>query len=273
VPLVSVNHEFLANWEFWLKTIHKCNHNTSTKYLQNFRKVVYVVLANEWMEKNPYANFKMNVRDVKREPLSQEELRSLQEKEFVLKRLGQVRDIFVFCCYTGLACADAAKLRPQQISRGIDGKQWIFTERTKIKTNIKTASNIPLLLPALALIEKYNEHPQMENKDRVLPMLINQKMNAYLKEIADLCGITKNLTTQLARHAFATTVTLTNGVPIETVSSMLGHKNLKTTQIYAKVVQIKVSADMGELETKLTRDESAQRRKVSEEYRRSSPDE
>jgi len=161
--------------------------------------------------------------------------------------LAQVRDVFVFCCYTGLAYADVAKLTQEQISRGLDGKHWIFTDRTKTKTT----SNVPLLSPALVILDRYKDHPQVVNKGRLLPVLTNQKMNAYLKEIADLCGITKNLTTHLARHTFATTVTLTNGVPLETVSSMLGHKNIRTTQIYAKVVQTKVSADMGKLEDKI----------------------
>ncbi len=247
MPLDDLDHEFVTNLEFWFKTVRKCNHNTTMKYITNLRKIINLALRNRWMEEDPFGRFKITLREVKREALTMDELERLQQKEFGTNRLDQVRDIFVFCCYTGLAYADVAKLHTSQLSRGIDGKHWIFTERTKTKT----ASNIPLLSPALALIEKYKEHPQAVNKGLVLPVLTNQKMNAYLKEIADLCGIGKTLTTHLARHTFATTVTLTNGVPIETVSSMLGHKNLKTTQIYAKVVQTKVSMDMEKLENKI----------------------
>ena len=123
------------------------------------------------------------------------------------------------------------------ISTGIDGEKWIFTHRQKTET----ASRIPLLPPAIEILDRYKDHPYCVNKDRLLPVPCNQKMNAYLKEIADLCGISKKFTTHTARHTFATTVTLTNGVPIETVSKMLGHKNLKTTQHYAKILDRKVS--------------------------------
>ncbi|MCU0352204.1 MAG: site-specific integrase [Cytophagales bacterium] len=247
MALADLNHEFVTNLEFWLKTVRKCNHNTTMKYIGNLRKIVYMALSNGWADNDPFARFKVTLKEVKREALTVEELERLQAKDFGTNRLGQVRDVFVFCCYTGLAYADVAKLQASQLNRGIDGKQWIFTERTKTKT----ASNIPLLSPASALVEKYKNHPQTASKGLVFPVPTNQKMNAYLKEIADLCGIDKKLTTHLARHTFATTVTLTNGVPIETVSSMLGHKNLKTTQIYAKVVQTKVSMDMERLENKL----------------------
>ncbi len=181
----------------------------------------------------------------------------MQEKTFTTNRLSQVRDIFLFCCYTGLAYADVEKLSSNQIGRGVDGKSWVFTDRTKTKT----ASNIPLLSPATALLEKYKDHPEAVSKGCLFPVSSNQKMNAYLKEIADLCGIAKTLTTHVARHTFATTVTLTNGVPLETVSSMLGHKNIKTTQIYAKVVQKKVSQDMEKLQKHLTAKTPADQKK------------
>lgn len=248
LALEELNHAFMTSLELWFKTVRHCNHNTTMKYISNLRKVIHMALDNEWTHKNPFSKFKFSLKEVKREALTQQELTAIATKEFSTPRLAQVRDIFLFCCYTGLAYADIKTLSPGQISRGMDGKYWIFTERTKTKTT----SQIPLLSLALALIEKYKDHPQVVSQSRILPVPANQKMNAYLKEIADLCGITKNLTTHLARHTFATTVTLTNGVPLETVSSMLGHKNIRTTQIYAKVVQTKVSADMQNLEDKLT---------------------
>lgn len=158
-----------------------------------------------------------------------------------------VRDAFVFSCYTGLAYADISTLTHDNIVKGIDGEWWIKTFRTKTDTR----TNIPLLPKAVEIMEKYQNHPYALAKNKVIPMSSNQKMNAYLKELAIICGIEKNLTYHLARHTFATTVTLTNGVPIESVSQMLGHTNIKTTQIYAKVVERKVSDDMKLLKEKL----------------------
>ncbi|HEY8658611.1 MAG TPA: site-specific integrase, partial [Hanamia sp.] len=140
----------------------------------------------------------------------------------------------------GLAYADVQKLKRSEIIIGIDGEKWISTKRQKTDISFR----IPLLPAALQILNRYEGHPQCKYEDRVLPVLSNQKMNAYLKEIADLCGINKNLTYHIARHTFATTVTLSNGVPIETVSKMLGHRNIKTTQHYAKILDKKISEDM-----------------------------
>ena len=159
-----------------------------------------------------------------------------------------MKDIFVFSCYTGLAYADVKELSKNNIVIGIDGTRWIKTTRKKTKTK----SSIPLLPIAEIIIRKYEQHFDIINSDKILPILSNQKMNAYLKEIADLCEINKNLTFHLARHTFATTITLSNGVPIESVSKMLGHKSLKTTQHYAKVLDRKVSDDMMALKNKFT---------------------
>jgi integrase len=160
--------------------------------------------------------------------------------------MSQVRDIFIFCCYTGLAYADVEKLTRDEITTGIDSEKWIWTSRQKTDS----ATRIPLLPPALEILDRYKDDPQCLNKNRLLPVLSNQKMNTYLKEISDACDIKKKMTFHTARHTFATTVTLTNGVPIETVSKMLGHRNLKTTQHYAKILDLKVSADMDVLRAK-----------------------
>lgn len=158
-----------------------------------------------------------------------------------------MRDIFLFSCYTGLAYADVKKLKRSEIVIGVDGKEWISTSRQKTDT----ASNIPLLPQAIRLMNKYKDHPQCADEDLLLPVLSNQKMNTYLKEIADACGIKKELTFHIARHTFATTVTLANGVSIESVSKMLGHTNIKTTQHYAKILDMKVGQDMANLTQKL----------------------
>jgi site-specific recombinase XerD len=247
IYLFDLKYEFIADFEYFLKTIRNCNHNTSMKYIMNLRKIINISVVNEWLDRDPFMKMKVSIKEVKRDYLTQDELQLIEEKQFSTPRLNQVKDIFVFCCYTGLAYADVEKLSPQEVSKGLDGEYWLFTERRKTGSS----SNIPLLPQALTLIDKYKQHPEAINKGKLFPVITNQKMNAYLKEIADVCGISKTLTFHIARHTFATTVTLTNGVPIESVSAMLGHKNMRTTQIYAKVVQKKVSDDMKRLKERL----------------------
>jgi site-specific recombinase XerD len=217
------------------------------KYIRNFRKIVNGCIRRGWLTRDPFLGFKMSMEEVKITPLSKEELKALSEKEFSCERLDQVKDIFVFCCFTGLAYVDIKKLKRSEIVLGIDEEKWIFTTRQKTDT----ASRIPILPTAQRIMEKYGNHIQCLNDNRLLPVLSNQKMNAYLKEIADVCNINKKLTFHIARHTFATTVTLSNGVPIETVSKMLGHKNLRTTQHYAKILDRRVSDDMQQLKKKL----------------------
>jgi site-specific recombinase XerD len=178
--------------------------------------------------------------------LTEEEIQTIINKDFKIERVAMVRDIFVFSCFTGLAYIDVKQLTKNNISLGIDGDKWIFKNRQKTDTT----SKIPLLPMAQEIINKYENHPVCINEDRLLPILSNQKMNAYLKEIADVCGIKKELTFHIARHTFATTITLSNGVPLETVSKMLGHTSLKTTQHYAKILDKKISEDMMILKSK-----------------------
>lgn len=240
VDVKDINHEFITSFEFYLRSVCKCNNNSAVKYIKNFKKVIRICIANGWLNKDPFVNYKSKVREVKRDYLSEWELEIISQKRFVSDRLNQVRDIFLFSCFTGLAYADVKKLKRSEINVGVDGGKWIFTSRQKTET----ASRIPLLPFTLKLLERYNDHPQCVLNDQVLPVPSNQKMNAYLKEIADICGITKQFTFHIARHTFATTVTLSNGVPIESVSKMLGHTNLRTTQLYAKILDKKVSDDM-----------------------------
>ena len=241
ISLKQLRYEFLSDFEFYLKSEKNIDHNTTAKYIKNTKKVVNECLAKGWLKANPFLNFKIKTRIVDRVFLSEEELNLIASKDLKIKRIDQVRDLFVFSCYTGLSYIDMVNLTPNQMVTGIDGQKWIFTSRQK--TN--SSSHIPLLPPAMQVIEKYRDHPKAINSEKLLPMLSNQKMNAYLKEIADLCSINKELTFHIARHTFATTVTLTNGVPIESVSKMLGHKKIQTTQHYAKILDLKVSADMG----------------------------
>jgi len=246
IDIRKIDHEFITGYEFYLKSVCKCCQNTTSKYIKNFGKIIRICLANGWIERNPFINFKSKIIEVERVFLSLEEIEIMLNKEFSMERLNQVKDIFLFSCFTGLAYADVRKLSTRNIGIGIDGERWIFINRTKTDTR----SNIPILPIASAILEKYRDHLQVAIQGKLLPVLSNQKMNAYLKEIADLCGINKELTFHIARHTFATTVTLSNGVPIESVSKMLGHKNLKTTQHYAKILDLKVSNDMRILKAK-----------------------
>ena len=246
IPVKDVDHKFITGLEYYLKTTRKCAHNSAIKYITNFKKIIRIAHANDWIDKDPFLHWKAKLKIVEREFLTEEEIQNIIELEFKMERLDQVRDIFIFCCFTGLAYADVKKLNRGDIVLGADGEEWVKTKRSKTDTR----SNIPILPIAKAIIDKYKDNELLKEKDLVLPVLSNQKMNAYIKEIATLAGITKNLTFHLARHTFATTVTLTNGVPIESVSKMLGHTNLKTTQHYAKILDIKVSKDMEILRNK-----------------------
>jgi site-specific recombinase XerD len=259
IDITKIDHAFVTDYEFWLRSIRNCNNNTAVKYIKNFNKIIKLCLANDWLEKNPFANYKSKVKEVERVYLTEEEIQSIIEKDFKTERLSLVRDIFLFSCFTGLAYIDVKNLTKSHISYGIDGEKWIFTHRQKTES----ASKIPILPVTQMIIDKYENHPQCNNEDKLLPILSNQKMNAYLKEIAGVCEIEKELTFHIARHTFATTVTLTNGVPIESVSKMLGHKNLRTTQHYAKVLDRKVSEDMKILKDKFSFSEKTISKKVN----------
>ena len=247
IDIEEIDFAFITDYEFYLRSEKGNANNTAVKYIKNFQKIINICLKNEWLNKDPFVKYEAKLKEVERDYLSQIELQTIYNKKFVTPRLALVRDIFVFSCFTGLAYIDVKQLTNDNISIGIDGSKWIFTKREKTEG----PSNIPLLPIAQEMIKKYAEHPKCLNENRVLPILSNQRMNSYLKEIADVCGITKELTFHVARHTFATTVTLTNGVPMESVSKMLGHKSIKTTQHYAKILDKKVSDDMQMLKYKL----------------------
>ena len=246
VDIKQLNFEFITDFEFYLKSQKSIDINTNAKYIKNLKKIIREGVAKDWLIKDPFMAYKVKTKRTEREFLTDLDLQALHEKHFAQPRLDHIRDIFLFSCYTGLAYIDVFNLTPNNIALGIDGEKWIFTHRQKTET----ASRIPLLPPAIAILEKYKNDPAVINRGKLLPVPTNQKVNAYLKEIATCCGITKELTFHIARHTFATTVTLTNGVPIETVSKMLGHKKIQTTQLYAKILDKKVSSDMKVLFTK-----------------------
>lgn len=251
--LSELNYQFISEFEMFLRKHtpkdhqKKLQNNGVMKHLERVRKMVKLAVRLEWISRDPFENFQLRFTKVEMGFLTKEELYSIQHKSFCISRLEWVKDLFIFSCYTGLAYTDVMQLAPSNIVIGIDGKYWIKTLRQKTDVQV----NVPLLSTAHEIVEKYKIDPKALAKGLLFPAISNQKLNSYLKEIADICGITKNLTFHLARHTFATTVTLSNGVPIETVSKMLGHTKITTTQIYAKVVEKKVGEDMHVLENRL----------------------
>ena len=246
IYLNELDYKFICDFEnflhgYWPKGHPKAlGHNTVMKHIQRLRKIVTLSYHLEWLQKDPFIRWKPTFEKTNRQFLSDNELSNLETSEFISERLDRVRDLFVFSCYTGIAYVDIMKLTENNIHLGIDGNNWIITKRQKTNTTVK----VPLLEKAQFLINKYSSHPMTIVTGSLLPIITNEKFNAYLKEVANFSGIKKNLTFHMARHTFATTVTLTNGVPIETVSKLLGHTKIATTQIYARVIQRKVSEDM-----------------------------
>lgn len=252
--LSQLTYKFILDFERYLfnyvpKDHQKpLNNNGIMKHIERLRKMINMAVKLDWLSKDPFASFKKHFDKVERESLNSTELIALASKEFTIERLRHVRDMFLYSCYTGLSYIELAELTPNNIITGIDGGLWISTSRAKTDTGVR----VPLLPQAIELMEKYRNDPRALNNGTVFPVISNQRMNGYLKEVADICGITKTLTFHIARHTFATTVTLSNGVPIESVSKMLGHTSIRTTQIYAKVVESKLSEDMHNLKQRMS---------------------
>ncbi len=247
VPIGDINYDFLNRFDQYIKTEYNLHQNTAWSHHKHLKRIFNLAISMDYIQKNPYSKFKVKLEETQREILTKDELNRLVAKKIEMLRLASVRDIFVFACYTGLSYSDISRLANEHIQMRDDGNLWIIINRAKTKTQCK----IPLFPNAIEILERYLDYPQALLKGRVLPVLSNQKLNSYLKEIAEICGIRKNLSMHIARHTFATTVTLSNGVPIETVSKLLGHKSLKITQIYAKVLENKISDDMNTLKGKL----------------------
>ena len=247
VSIKAVDHRMIQQFNMYLKTEKGCNSNTATKFLQNMKRIIYISMRNGWLLKDPFVGISMSIKEVDRPYLTMEEIQTLIDYDSKIERLKRVRDIFVFSCYTGLAYIDVKKLKKAEIEGSDEIGYWIRTRRQKTDAR----ANIPLLDIPMDIIKNYCRLDLLMPEDPILPVLSNQKVNAYLKELADVCGIHKELTFHVARHSFATSVTMTNGVPMETVSKMLGHKNMKSTQHYARIVDQKVGEDMKLLAAKL----------------------
>ncbi|NMH89870.1 site-specific integrase [Flavivirga algicola] len=249
IYLKELNYRFICDFEQYLRNYKNSkNENVLTnngvmKHLERFKKMINLACKLEWLIKNPFQQFQLKFNKYDRQYLTERELRLIEDTSFSQQRLERVKDCFLFSCYTGLSYIDLKELTPNQIVRGIDNNYWIFTKREKTSEAVK----IPILPRAQQIIDKYKNGFESIRSKKILPLYSNQKINSYLKEIIESCGIHKHITFHVARHTFATTVMLSNGVPIETVSKLLGHTKLSTTQIYARVVETKISEDFQNL--------------------------
>ncbi|SNR43850.1 Site-specific recombinase XerD [Lutibacter agarilyticus] len=269
IYLRDLNYSFVLKFDNFLRAYKMSRNkklignNTIIKHIQRLRKMVTMAFHIEWINRDPFVKYKPVFDKTERGFLSAKELEAIENFTTDIERLRIVKDLFIFSCYTGIAYVDIMKLSKNNILLGIDGGQWIVTKRQKTNTQVK----VPVLKQTQLIINKYKNNLRVQTTGTLLPVLSNQKLNSYLKEISDVCKIKKNLTFHMARHTFATTVTLTNGVPIETVSKLLGHTKLATTQIYAKVIERKVSDDMNALkvllDNKSTQNSVDNRRKSS----------
>lgn len=244
IPVESINKRLLDKFYLWNRTVYKIGNNTAIHFMHKFSTVYKMALDYGWVSGNPFHMLKLRKDKTERAYLTIDELERLANKEFSSERLERMRDIFLFCCYTGLAYIDVKTLTTENLVQKADGKWWIVTKRTKTEVPV----NVPLLEVPMRLIKKYEP---LRKGNLVFPVYSNQKSNDYIKEIAALCDIHKDVTFHVARHTFATTVTLENGVPIESVSKMLGHTNVQTTQIYARITERKINLDMDQLSKKL----------------------
>lgn len=244
IQIDKVNSGYIYNLESFLKFESEykgklgIKNNSTVKYFKNLKTICNYAVKMELIEKNPFNIYSGKIKEVETSFLTEEELERIESKDFKIDRLERVKDIFLFSCYTGYAPVDALKLTRKNIIQDANKNLWIKTNRQKTDSR----SNVPLLPQAIRIINKY----QFES-EALLPKISNQKMNAYLKEIAEIVGLDKNLTWYVARHTFATTVTLGNGIKIENVSAMLGHKTIRQTQHYAKILDSSVSEDMQKL--------------------------
>lgn len=252
ISLEEVTPKFLSNFDNYLRVEYNMANNHAMKIRQKLRTIYKVAIDNGWVSKNPFSTVKIHFEPVERDVLTKSELTALIQTDMIFDRLEKMRDVFVFACFTGLAHCDVAGLTKENIITDEAGQVWLKTHRQKTSEVV----DIPLLEIPQLIIKKYQGMKELNGK--LLPTLTNSCSNLYLKELAVRCGINKTLTFHMARHTFATTVTLSNGVPIESVAKMLGHRNIRTTQIYAKVIKDKLAEDMNNLATRICGDYSIQ---------------
>jgi len=238
--LLELNYSFIENFNIFLKTEHKQRINTTVKHLKCLKRITNIAIANKYLNFDPFLNHKLEREVVEKAFLSEEELRRIINKDFAMPRLGRVRDIFIFSCFTGLSYSDVKSLDESHFVNDEEGRIWI--KKHRVKTGI--LSRIPLLPIPKLILEKY------KGGVKLLPVIDISSTDAYLKEIADLCGINKRVSFHTARFTFATTVTLTNRISLEVVSKMMGHTNTRMTSHYAKIIDNYIGEEMDKLDTK-----------------------
>ena len=248
IPLKKLNYSFIVDFEQYIRkykpaTRMGCTNNGAMKHMERLKKMSRLAVKLEWLEKDPFINYKLRFEKTERQFLTERELQLIEETTFNIPSTQHVKDLFIFACYTGLSFIDVSELKIDHLVKGMDGNDWLYTKRTKTDEPLK----IPLLPKAMEIIDKYKSNASLLENGRLLPIYSNQMINRTLRDIATACGIRKKITFHVARHTFATAITLSNGVPIETVSKLLGHTKLSTTQIYARVVEKKVGEDMQNL--------------------------
>ncbi|MDM1352070.1 site-specific integrase [Myroides marinus] len=251
----DLDYNFIIGYEQYLKNIRGCNKNTAIKYIGNFKKIVFRALAKGIISKDPFAHYKPRKEKLNKRPLTNSELQNLEQTVFPTKRLEEVRDIFIFQCYTGLAYIDVFKLKNCDIHVELDNTLWIRINRHKTNSIL----NIPLLPRAIEIINKYKTSIDFQRS--VLPVKSNQKMNVALKEIGSICGINNELNTHMARRTFASTITLANGVPIHIVKELLGHYSVKQTEEYAITEEKSIGIEMKKLENVISVSKSKNKKK------------
>lgn len=239
IYLDKLSRQFVEEYEFFLKTVCRCSHNTSIQYLKNLKKITRIAQAKGWLKDDPFREMRFHKENVDRDFLEHQELKKLLDKPIEIPRLAQIRDIFCFCCLSGLAFSDVKQLRPEHIVTDINGMRWIRKPRQKTGE----MCNVPLLDAVQCILSRYADNAHCQLHGVLLPVCSNQKMNSYLKELADVCGIKKHLSTHVARHTFAT-LTLAAGATIENVAKMLGHTDTKMTRHYARVLDTSILRDM-----------------------------
>ncbi|MDB5004460.1 MAG: site-specific integrase [Mucilaginibacter sp.] len=249
INILSLDLEFIKKLYNWFRTVKDLNHNSALKNIANMKKIVLDCVDNGWLIADPFAKFEMTREEVDTVYLTKEQVQAIANKKITSPRLSKVRDMFIFSCFTGLAFIDMKQLKRSEVFTN-DGELRIYKNRQKTGT----PAVIPLLPIAKGILKKYEDDEYCVVRDMLLPVLSNQKYNTYLKDLADKCDIEIELSSKMARNTFATTITLANNVPMETISKMMGHKSLRQTQHYAKVLAIKVNEDMAELDKRLTND-------------------
>ncbi len=248
MALTSMRPYFAEDLYHYLRTVKNLSQNSGMKRMKDLKQFMDYAVLREYITSNPFRTFKCVLVPTNRVRLDTSEIQKLAAKNIANQSLDEVRDCFLFVIYTGYSYKELSELTPENVQVGVDGRKWIIKTRSK---SHNSKENVPLLSVPLQVIEKYREHPECLAKNKLLPVLSNQNYNDALKQVARVCGIKKKLTSHVARHTFATTIMLENQVPIETVSRMLGHRDLKTTQIYAEMTDTRISKDTLDLDEKL----------------------